>query len=168
MQELLHYAELDFCKISIHFCHAVFKIPIFDRQVLEFSKIGVPYSNQLNFKAILEKFEKNGVSELNWHPVLWPMNKKCTIYSDRQKKMHPPVFQTLVFPVYLRNLLRYKIYWYLFVSLSEKKKNIFSNTVNKSADITKSQLLRKIRHFEKFKNFFPCKARNRIYKQTRF
>ena len=80
------------------------------------------------------------------------------------KKYILPVFEISVFRVHLRNHLSCKkvIFIYLHPCLKtfQMKKNFWS-PVTKSADIfknavltEKSNLLGKIRHFKKFKNFF--------------
>ena len=73
-------------------------------------------------------------------------------------------FWNLCFLVYLRNHLSYKklfIIIHILVWKAFRWKNNFSNLVTKFADIfknavlpEKSNLSEKIRHFEKFKNFF--------------
>ena len=77
------------------------------------------------------------------------------------KKTYLADFETWVFRVYLRNRLSYKKVIYIYSHPCLKSFKIFSNLVTKSAVIfknallpNKSKLLKKIRHFEKFKNFF--------------
>ena len=93
------------------------------------------------------------------------MNLPYSIRTASNKNTHLDVFETCNFRVYLRNPLSYKnvIYIYLHPCLKSFQINEdFTNPVTKSADFCKknavltekSKLLEKIRHFEKFKNFF--------------
>ena len=88
----------------------------------------------------------------------------CCQYTVRNKNTHLPAFETCVFRVCLRNHLRYKKVSYFYLHPCQKSfqiKNNFWSPVTKSAEIfkndvlpEKSNLLEKICHFEKFKNFF--------------
>ena len=53
LQEHLYYVELDFLQIFRPFCFAVFEI--FDWQIFDFTKIGVPYKIQLLLSWDCEK-----------------------------------------------------------------------------------------------------------------
>ena len=88
------------------------------------------------------------------------------------KKTHLADFETCVFRVYLRNGLSYKKVNYIYLHPRLK-----TFQITKSADIFKnaflpeeSNLLEKIRHFEKFKkNFFmDLRFRDSNYIQTSF